>query len=74
MVGRSCVEGRPRAPARSVWRQADGMALGKAGGAAPGYPWESTVEADDRPLRAEETNTNPRSARGVTANVTHRRK
>lgn len=37
--GAAYVEGRPRAPARSVWRQVDGMALGRRrGGGAPGQP------------------------------------
>jgi hypothetical protein len=53
-VGCGCVEGRPRAAARSVWRQVDGMALSRRGGvgAPPENPRISTAEANDEPTAA----------------------
>lgn len=70
-VGCSCVEGRPRASARSVWRQVDGMALSRRGGAGapPEYPRRSTADAHERPTPAAAALASPRSVRGLTADV-----
>jgi hypothetical protein len=70
-VGRGCGEGRPRAPARSVWRQVDGMALSRRGGegAPPEYPRISMAEAHAEPMPAACTLASPRSVRGVTADI-----
>lgn len=75
--GADCVESRPRAPARSVWRQVDGMALSRRRGergrplVTPGNQRQKV--ATDRSVRKRRP-AGLRSARGVTANVGRRRK